>query len=142
MRRSCRWRCAERSLDPRVADFNFTGMRKIARNVPPQRRGERPATTDFRCWAQQRRQQRLRAADLEVQPAKSACNRHGLRVTVAHYPTAASMWNPIEHRVFCEISKNWAGRPLDSFETILRYLRTTRTTTGLRIRAHLVRKVY
>ena len=70
------------------------------------------------------------------------CNRHGLRVTVAHYPTAASMWNPIEHRVFCEISKNWAGRPLDSFETILRYLRTTRTTTGLRIRAHLVRKVY
>ena len=25
------------------------------------------------------------------------CNRHGLRVTVAHYPTAASKWNPIEH---------------------------------------------
>ena len=31
-------------------------------------------------------------------------------VTVAHYPTAASKWNPIEHRLFCEISKNWAGR--------------------------------
>ena len=28
------------------------------------------------------------------------CNRHGLRVTVAHYPTAASKWNPIEHRLF------------------------------------------
>ena len=34
------------------------------------------------------------------------------------------------------------GRPLDSFETILKYLRTTRTATGLRVRAHLVRKTY
>ena len=59
------------------------------------------------------------------------CNRHALRVTVAHYPPATSKWNPIEHRLFCEVSKNWAGRPLDSYETILKYLRTTRTTTGL-----------
>ena len=68
------------------------------------------------------------------------CNRHALRVTVAHYPPATSKWNPIEHRLFCEVSKNWAGRPLDSYETILKYLRTTRTTTGLRVRAHLVRR--
>ena len=53
------------------------------------------------------------------------CNRHGLRVTVAHYPPATSKWNPIEHRLFCVVSKNWAGRPLDSYETILKYLRTT-----------------
>ena len=51
-------------------------------------------------------------------------------------------WNPIEHRLFCEVSKNWAGRPLDSYETILKYLRTTRTATGLRVRAHLARKTY
>ena len=70
------------------------------------------------------------------------CNRYGLRVTVAHYPPATSKWNPIEHRLFCEVSKNWAGRPLDSYETILKYLRTTRTSTGLRVRAHLVRKTY
>lgn len=70
------------------------------------------------------------------------CNRHGLRVTVAHYPPATSKWNPIEHRLFSEISKNWAGRPLDSYETILKYLRTTSTSTGLRVRAHLVRKAY
>ena len=30
----------------------------------------------------------------------------------------------------------------NSFETILKYLRTTRTSTGLRVRAHLVRKTY
>ena len=70
------------------------------------------------------------------------CNRHRLRVTVAHYPPATSKWNPIEHRLFCEVSKNWAGRPLDSYETILKYLRTTRTATGLRVRAHLMRKTY
>ena len=70
------------------------------------------------------------------------CNRHRLRVTVAHYPPATSKWNPIEHRLFCAVSKNWAGRPLDSYETILKYLRTTRTATGLRVRAHLVRKTY
>jgi len=70
------------------------------------------------------------------------CNLHNLTVTVAHYPSGASKWNPIEHRLFCEISKNWAGRPLDSFETILNYLRTTATETGLKVRAHLVRKPY
>ena len=76
------------------------------------------------------------------QPRASDGNRHGLRVTVAHYPPATSKWNPIEHRLFCVVSKNWAGRPLDSYETILKYLRTTRTATGLRVRAHLVRKTY
>ena len=36
------------------------------------------------------------------------CNAFGFTVTVAHYPTGASKWNPIEHRLFSEISKNWA----------------------------------
>jgi len=70
------------------------------------------------------------------------CNQHGINVVVAHYPRGASKWNPIEHRLFSEISKNWAGRPLDSYNTILCYLRTTSTKTGLKVRAHLVRKPY
>lgn len=73
---------------------------------------------------------------------ESLCDRHGLTVTVCHYPTSASKWNPIEHRMFSEISKNWAGQPLVSYETILNYARTTRTTTGLRIKAYLVRTDY
>jgi hypothetical protein len=68
--------------------------------------------------------------------------RCGLTVTVAHYPPGASKWNPIEHRLFSEISKNWAGRPLDSYETILNYLRTTRTKTGLQVQAHLLDRHY
>lgn len=68
--------------------------------------------------------------------------RHGVRVTVAHYPPGTSKWNPIEHRLFSEISKNWAGQPLDSYETVLNYIRTTTTKTGLTVRAHLVDREY
>lgn len=66
----------------------------------------------------------------------------GLSVTVCHYPPKTSKWNPIEHRLFSEISKNWAGQPLESYETILNYIRTTQTKTGLKVRATLVKKNY
>jgi hypothetical protein len=55
----------------------------------------------------------------------------GLTITVTHYPTGASKWNLIEHRLFCHISSNWAGQPLISFETVLKFIRTTTTETGL-----------
>jgi len=70
------------------------------------------------------------------------CNRHGLTVTVAHYPPGASKWNPIEHRLFSEISKNWAGRPLDGHDVVLNYIRTTQTSTGLKVQAHLIETAY
>ena len=73
---------------------------------------------------------------------KDLCDRHGISVTVAHYPSGASKWNPIEHRLFSEIAKNWAGEPLDSLETILKFIRTTKTTTGLKVRSRLVTKQY
>ena len=56
--------------------------------------------------------------------------------------TGASKWNPIEHRLFSEISKHWAGQPLDSYPTILRLIRETRTQTGLRLSSFLVTKHY
>jgi hypothetical protein len=69
-------------------------------------------------------------------------NRHRIKITVSHYPPGTSKWNPIEHRLFSEISKNWAGRPLDSFATIRNYISTTSTTTGLAVKAYLDRKFY
>lgn len=65
-----------------------------------------------------------------------------LIITVTHYPTGASKWNLIEHRMFSEISTNWAGQPLDSYETILKYIRTTTTAAGFRCRAHLNTTLY
>ena len=58
-----------------------------------------------------------------------------LTVTVCHYPSGASKWNPIDHRLFSEISKNWAARPLRSYQTILNHIRTTTTDTGLCVTA-------
>ena len=55
-----------------------------------------------------------------------------------HYPIGASKWNPIDHRLFSEISKNWAGHPLRSYQTILNHIRTTTTDTGLCVTAQLV----
>jgi hypothetical protein len=75
-----------------------------------------------------------------VQEALS--DRFGLAVTVCHYPTGCSKWNPIEHRLFGPISLNWAGKPLRSWETLLGYIRGTRTSTGLTVRARRLRGVY
>ena len=83
---------------------------------------------------------RCRAWKLGVQ--EKLCDRYGLSVLVCHYPPGTSKWNPADHRLFSEISKNWAGRPLDSYETLLKYIRTTKTRTGLRVRAVLKPKRY
>ena len=50
-------------------------------------------------------------------------DRHRLHVTVCHYPTGASKWNPVEHRLFGPISVNWAGRPLRSLKIMLDWIR-------------------
>ncbi len=65
-----------------------------------------------------------------------------LTITVTHYPTAASKWNPIEHRLFSRISGNWAGQPLISYETVLKFIRTTKTAMGLCCHARLDRRYY
>jgi Rhodopirellula transposase DDE domain len=66
----------------------------------------------------------------------------GLTITVTHYPTGASKWNPIEHRMFNLISANWSGQPLESYETLLKHLKTTRSTTGFQCLARMDTKNY
>ncbi|MSV30224.1 MAG: hypothetical protein EXQ52_15985 [Bryobacterales bacterium] len=39
------------------------------------------------------------------------CTPLRITVTVSHYPPGASKWNPIEHRLFSQISNNWSGEP-------------------------------
>ena len=70
------------------------------------------------------------------------CHSCGLTVTVAHYPTGASKYNPIERRLFSQISGNWSGEPLESYEKILKFIRTTKTAAGLRVSARLDRRNY
>lgn len=73
---------------------------------------------------------------------QSMANKTGLRITVAHYPTGASKWNPVEHRLFGPISINWAAEPLVDYSTICQLIRHTRTRSGARCRVRLDRRYW
>jgi hypothetical protein len=73
---------------------------------------------------------------------QEVANKTGLRITVAHYPTGASKWNPVEHRLFGPISINWAGEPLVDYNTICQRIRHTRTRSGARCRVALDRRTW
>lgn len=61
----------------------------------------------------------------------------GLTITMCHLPPGTSKWNKIEHKMFSFISKNWAARPLTSYQVIIDLINATTTSTGLTIRAEL-----
>jgi transposase len=83
---------------------------------------------------------RARAWKLNLQEKLS--DRFGITVTVCHYPPGCSKWNPIEHRLFSQISRNWAGKPLKTLEIMLGYIRGTTTSTGLKVKASLDENFY
>jgi hypothetical protein len=68
-------------------------------------------------------------------------DRYGLHVTVCHYPTGASKWNPVEHRLFGPVSINWAGQPLRSLEAMLGWVRGTQVC-GEDVTASLDQAIY
>ena len=69
-------------------------------------------------------------------------DRSGLTVTVSHLPPGTSKWNKIEHRLFSQVSRNWRGRPLVSHEVIVNLIASTKTHTGLKVRAKLDKRTY
>jgi len=66
----------------------------------------------------------------------------GLAISVCHYPPGTSKWNKIEHRLFCHITQNWRGKPLESRMAIVELIGATTTTTGLTVRCELDTKMY
>jgi Rhodopirellula transposase DDE domain len=68
-------------------------------------------------------------------------DRYGLHVTVCHYPTGASKWNPVEHRLFGPVSINWAGQPLRSLDILMGWVRGTEVG-GVGVTASLDRATY
>jgi len=46
----------------------------------------------------------------------------GITITVCHFPPGTSKWNKIEHCMFSFISMNWRGKPLSSYETIIKLI--------------------
>lgn len=64
-------------------------------------------------------------------------DKTGLIVEVCHYPPGTSKWNKIEHRLFCHITRNWRGVPLETHEIVVKSIGKTTTTEGLEVHVWL-----
>jgi hypothetical protein len=67
---------------------------------------------------------------------------YNVKIKVCHYPTGASKWNMVDHRLFSFITLNWQGIPLRSYETVLNCIKSTSTKKGLKVDAELNVKQY
>jgi hypothetical protein len=61
----------------------------------------------------------------------------GMTIEVCHYPPGTSKWNKIEHRLFCHITRNWRGVPLESHQVVVSLVSSTRTSEGLEVHCRL-----
>ncbi len=66
----------------------------------------------------------------------------GIEIRIAHYPSYASKWNPIEHRLFCHITRALKGVIFTSHELVKDLIETTTTKTGLTVTANIIKSVY
>ena len=68
--------------------------------------------------------------------------RLGRTFRVCHLPPYCSKYNPIDHRLFCHLSRSLQATQLTSIEAVYQTLQQTTTRTGLRVVCELARKQY
>jgi len=66
----------------------------------------------------------------------------GMIIEVCHFPPGTSKWNKIEHRLFCHITRNWQGEPLETYEVVVNLIGNTATSEGLEVHAWLDESAY
>jgi Rhodopirellula transposase DDE domain len=66
----------------------------------------------------------------------------GMIVEVSHYPPGTSKWNKIEHRLFCHITRNWQGVPLETLQVVINLIGSTHTQQGLEVHAWIDENTY
>jgi len=69
-------------------------------------------------------------------------DKTGLIIDVCHYPPGTSKWNKIEHRLFCHITRNWRGIPLEDLDIVVNLIGSTKTEEGLEVHAWIDRREY
>jgi hypothetical protein len=82
---------------------------------------------------------RVRLWKMELQ---KLADETGLTLNVNHYPPGTSKWNKIEHRMFCHVTQNWRGRPLESRLAVVELIGATKTKTGLTVQCVLDDRTY
>ncbi len=75
----------------------------------------------------------------DLQKLSNAIN---MEIRIAHYPPYTSKYNPIEHKLFCFISKSWAGVVFDNLEKIKTLIEKTTTKKGLKVEVEFVNEIY
>lgn len=68
--------------------------------------------------------------------------RMGIEIRVAHYPPYASKYNPIEHRLFPHLARACQGVVFHSVNLVKQLMEQASTTTGLKVVAKILDKVY
>ena len=69
-------------------------------------------------------------------------NKLDIRLLVVHYPPYCSKFNPIEHRLFSQITRSWSGALLMSLQNAAYRAAMTTTKNGLKVHVHINSKTY
>lgn len=69
-------------------------------------------------------------------------NEIGIEIRMAHYPPYTSKYNPIEHRLFCHVTKACKGTVFSNVEVVKSLVDKTSTSTGLKVFSSIKNKVY
>jgi len=80
--------------------------------------------------------------NLFKQDLQNLVNDIGIEIRVAHYPSYCSKYNPIERRFFPHVGRACQGMLFDTLDTVVRLMKKTSTTTGLRATVNVIRRVY
>lgn len=138
------------------------GIYDVTRNVGYMTMGVSHDTSKFVCdnieriWNEYLREQYPEARTIAIlydgggssshrivkQDLMDLANRLNMRLLVMHYPPYCSKFNPIEHRLFSQITRSWNGaQPMSVEDAAERAARTT-TKTGLKVYVDINNKTY
>lgn len=140
------------------------GIYDVTRNVGYMTLGISHDTSKFVCdniarvWREHLREQYPNANTLVIlcdgggsnssshrivkQDLMDLANKLGIRLLVVHYPPYCSKFNPIEHRLFSQITRSWSGAPLLSLKNAADRAAMTTTKKGLKVHVHINSKTY
>ncbi|HEX3869929.1 MAG TPA: ISAzo13 family transposase [Pirellulales bacterium] len=63
-------------------------------------------------------------------------------IEVAHYPPGCSKYNPIEHRLFCHVTRSLRSVALRTMDVAKELIAHTTTAAGLKVVAEIARRTY
>ena len=153
-----------KSLDHDFATFSDGqivphGIYDVTRNVGYMTLGISHDTSKFVCdniarvWREHLREQYPEAHTLVIlcdgggsnssshrivkQDLMNLADRLGIRLLVVHYPPYCSKFNPIEHRLFSQITRSWSGAPLMSLQDAAQRAAMTTMKKGLKVLVHV-----